>query len=147
MSLRELLNTIESNKESGIQIFHSVDESYQPGACVFSFHPDREEEARAMISSLVPFLKWATLIGKENLSNHEKQAILSRRVYKHFTEEALERAEGAVWNSTTNTVDSPQDKEIFDLANMDEEFNMDNMVTNITSLQLVARLKARLRTN
>jgi hypothetical protein len=131
MTLRELLNTIESIKETDTQIFHSVDHSFQAGACIFTFHPDREEEARAMVSSLVPFLVWAVMLGNETLPKHEKQAILSRRVYKHFTDEALERSEGAVWNDTTNTVDSPLDKEIFDLDKMDKEFKMENIAINV----------------
>jgi hypothetical protein len=131
VTLRELLNTIESNREEGTQIFHSVDNSYQAGAVVFTFHPDREEEARTMVSSLVPFLKWAVLLGCEKKTNKEKQALLSRRVYKHFTDEALERSEGAVWNDATNSVDSPQDKEILDLENVDFEFNMDNYAVTV----------------
>jgi len=130
-NMRELLNTIESNKEPDTQIFHSVDQSFQPGACIFTFHPDREEEARAMVSSLIPFLIWAVMLSNEHLTHREKQALLAKRVYKHFSEEAIERSEGAVWNDVTNTVDSPQDKEIFDLDKMDKEINMDNIAINV----------------
>ena len=112
-TLREILNTLESNKEPGVQIFHSVDDSFQPGAVVFTFHPSREDEARTMVSSLVPFLKWATLIGKEELSIMEQEQIRSRRIYKNFTSEAMERAEGAVWNDELNTVHTPQDSEFW----------------------------------
>ena len=126
-TLRELLNTINSNKEPGTQIFHSVDNSYQPGAVVFSFHPDREEEARTMVSSLIPYLKHEVLLGKVDETARDQQAILSRRIFRHFTSEAIERSEGAVWNATTCSVDSPADNEIFDLEFLDKEFNMENI--------------------
>jgi hypothetical protein len=130
-TLRQTLNVLESNIEPSAQIFHSVDDSFQQGAVVFTFHPAREEEARAMVSTLIPFLKWAVLINKESFPNSEKNAILARRVYKHFTQEAMERAEGAVWIDALNTVETPQDKEILDLDDMDKEFHMGDYIVNV----------------
>ena len=145
-SLRELLNQLESNIEPGTQIFHSVDDSFQPGAVVFSFHPAREEEARMMVASLIPFLKWAVLLDNQYLSTNAQQAILSRRVYKHFTVEAIDRASEAIWNDVTNSVETPDDQDIMDLDLLDQEFDMSELIEDVDTDDVTLSSLDKLRT-
>ncbi len=56
-SLRDLIMKIESRTVPGQPSFHSVDETWNQNGCSFSFFPNVDTEARAMMMSLVPFLR------------------------------------------------------------------------------------------
>ena len=107
LSLRNRLMELKS--QSGHRLFHTVDPSHIEGAVQFCFHPDREDEARTMILALVPYLRWKVSQVDPPLPDREREILLSRTVYRHFSQDALERAIGATWNPVTMTVDSPAD--------------------------------------
>ena len=107
LSLRDRLMEIKSH--AGHRLFHSVDPSHVEGAVQFCFHPDREDEARTMILALVPYLRWKVATAEQDLNNRDREILLSRVVYRHFSPDALERAVGATWNPATMTVDLPAD--------------------------------------
>ena len=86
-----------------------------------------------MVASLIPFLKWAVLLDNQYLSTNAQQAILSRRVYKHFTAEAIDRASKAIWNDVTNSVETLDDQDIKDLDLLDQEFDMSELIGDIAT--------------
>ena len=51
------------------------------------------------------------------------EALHSKYVYRYFTQEAIDRSHGAVWNILKNSVDSPNDREIDALDDVDPEFD------------------------
>ena len=108
-TLRSRLMAIRSSAD-GHQLFHTVDPSHVgEGAMQFAFHPAREDEARAMIIALIPYLRWKMAQEVPDLSDVERERFFARSLYCHFSKDALDRAVGAVWNPTTMTVDSPAD--------------------------------------
>ena len=109
LTLRARLMEIRSTVD-GHQLFHSVDPSHiGEGAMQFAFHPAREQEARAMIIALIPYLRWKMAEEVPNLSDVARERFFAKTLYCHFSKDALDRAVGAVWNPTTMTVDSPAD--------------------------------------
>ena len=108
LTLRKRLTDIRSQKD-GFQLFHSVDPSYIGDAVQFTFHPNREEEARAMITGLIPYLRWKMADEQSFASAVERERFFSRALYRHFSRDALDRAVDAVWNPQTMSVDSPAD--------------------------------------
>ena len=108
-TLRSRLMAIKSTTD-GHQLFHSVDPSYVgEGAMQFAFHPSREEEARAMIIALIPYLRWSMAQECLDFTDVERERHFARTLYCHFSKDALDRAVGAVWNPATMSVDSPDD--------------------------------------
>ena len=108
-TLRSRLMSIRSSTD-GHQLFHTVDPSHVgEGAMQFAFHPSREEEARAMIIALVPYLRWAMAQECPDLSDVERERLFAKTLYCHFSKDALDRAVGAVWNPTAMSVESPDD--------------------------------------
>ena len=107
-TLRQRLTAIKSQKD-GFQLFHSVDPSHIGDTVQFTFHPNREEEARAMVIALIPYLRWKMADEQPELSPVERKRFFSRALYRHFNRDALDRAVDAVWNPTTMSVDSPGD--------------------------------------
>ena len=83
-TLRERINCLESKTMQGVDIFHSVDKSFQEGAVVFSFHPDREEEARAMAIGLIPYLRWQVVDGLGTLTKSQKEKLYAKCVHRFF---------------------------------------------------------------
>ena len=109
LTLRSRLMAIRSAKD-GHQLFHAVDPSHiGEGAMQFAFHPAREEEARAMIIALIPYLRWKMAEEVPALTDVERERFFAKSLYRHFSKDALDRAVGAVWNPETMTVDSPAD--------------------------------------
>ena len=136
--LRDRLMEIKS--QSGYRLFHSVDPSHLEGATQFCFHPDREDEARTMILALVPYLRWKVATAEPDLEDRDREILLSRVVYRHFNQEALERAVGATWNPTTLTVDSPADSYslwVHDTSDAELDCSKAGAVSSAT-IQLVA---------
>ena len=128
LTMRERLNSIPSSTSEDIQLFHSVDNSFQEGAVVLSFHPDREDEARAMVTGFIPYLKYkARANAPLVMTPSEELELYSRRVYKFFTQEAIDRADGATWDPIENTVISPQDEEITNLVDVDPHLDMSHL--------------------
>ena len=108
ITLRQRLTAIRSQKD-GFQLFHSVDPSHLGDAVQFTFHPNREEEARAMVIALIPFLRWKMAEEQPDLSAVARERFFSKALYRHFSRNALDRAVDAIWNPTTMSVDSPSD--------------------------------------
>ena len=55
---------------------------------------------------------------------NQVDALHSKYVYRNFTQEAIDRAHGAVWNPLSNSVDSPNDREVDALDDVDTEFDL-----------------------
>ena len=108
LTLRQRLTAIRSQKD-GFQLFHSVDPSHIGDAVQFTFHPNREEEARAMVIALIPYLRWKMSEENPSLTAVERERFFSRALYRHFNRDALDRAVDAIWNPVTMSVDSPAD--------------------------------------
>ena len=108
LTLRQRLTAIKSHKD-GFQLFHSVDPSHIGDAVQFTFHPNREEEARAMITGLIPYLRWTMAQEHPSMSPVERERFFSKALYRHFSRDALDRAVDAIWNPETMSVDSPAD--------------------------------------
>ena len=128
-TIRERINTLPSTTMPGIDLFHTIDRSFQEGAVVFTFHPDREEEARAMVIGLIPYLKWQATTGLGHLSRAETDSLHSKYVYRYFSQEAIDRSHGAVWNTDTNCVESPNNREVDALDEVDPGFDLSSFVT------------------
>jgi len=131
-TIRERINSLPSFSMEGVDLFHSIDTSFQQGAVVFTFHPDREEEARAMVIGLIPYLKWQATTGLGTLTRKETDTLHSKYVYRYFSQEAIDRSFGAVWNTETNCVDSPNDREVDALDDVDPEFDLSRFVSVTT---------------
>ena len=108
LTLRKRLTAIRSQHD-GCQLFHSVDPSHIGDAVQFTFHPNREEEARSMVIALLPYLRWKMESEHPSFTAEERERFYSKALYCHFSKDALDRAVDAVWNPTTMTVDSPAD--------------------------------------
>ena len=123
-SLRQTINGLISTTSSPpCRLIHSIDKSYQEGAVVVTFHPDREEETRARMMGLIPYLKYVIKQEHPGKSPSEMEKIFSHSIYRYFTQEALHRAEGAYWDPDTNSVKSPQDDEIDAMEDIDLEYD------------------------
>ena len=131
-TIRERINTLPSFTMEDVDLFHSIDNSFQQGAVVFTFHPDREEEARAMVIGLIPYLKWQVTTGLGTLTRTQTDTLHSKYVYRYFSQEAIDRSYGAVWNTETNCVDSPHDREVDALDEVDPEFDLSRFVSVTT---------------
>jgi hypothetical protein len=73
---------IESRTVPGQSLFHAVDETWNQNGYAFSFFPHVDAEARAMMMSLIPFLR-----------HH-----YHKRITKWFSQTAQSRAAGAAWD-------------------------------------------------
>jgi hypothetical protein len=95
-SLRSLIMKIESRLVPGQPLFHVVDETWNQNGYNFSFFPNVQEEARAMMMSLIPFLR-----------HHYNDSIV-----KWFSSTAQSRAIGAEWNPDKGCVKTFEDEAV-----------------------------------
>jgi hypothetical protein len=92
-SLRDLVMKIESRTVPGQPLFHAVDETWNQNGYIFSFFPNVDTEARAMMISLIPFLR-----------HHYQESIT-----KWFSQTARSRAVGADWDPDKGCVKTFED--------------------------------------
>jgi hypothetical protein len=92
-SLRDLVMKIESRTVPGQSLFHVVDETWNQNGYTFSFFPNVDTEAQAMMMSLIPFLHHHC---------HE-------RITKWFSQTAQSRAAGAAWDPEKGCVKTFED--------------------------------------
>jgi hypothetical protein len=110
---------VESKVRMGEHLFLSVDCSFFRGnEVIFSFLPRHEQEARAFVANIVPYI----------LNTHPGDAAKS-----FFHPEAVERALNSFWDNDTQEVISVFDKYIEDFEILDDyadEFIPDQMNPN-----------------
>ena len=119
-TLRQSLLSIMSKTKPALPLFHSIDRSnYRESGVCFQFLPEVANEARMMISNLVPMMKH----------------IHGENVLQLFSTSAIERMEGCKWDPDKEIVIGLYDEEISFLEEADplKEFLTDKLANNDTS--------------
>ena len=96
-TLRQTLLSIMSKTKPAFPLFHSIDRSnYKESGVCFQFLPELADEARMMISNLVPMMKHS----------------YGDQILKLFSISAIERMEGCQWDPDNEVVIGLFDEEI-----------------------------------
>jgi len=110
-SLRDILMSLRSNKKPSLSLFHSVDPAFNdPDSHVLTFVPDFMDQADAVLSQLVPYLKF----------------LEGEYIEKFFTAEALSRAVGCEWDESKGCAISALDSELDEIEILDEGYDISN---------------------
>ena len=119
-TLRQYLLSIMSKTNPALPLFHSIDRSnYRESGVCFQFLPELANEARMMISNLVPMMKH----------------IHGENILKLFSTSAIERMEGCKWDPDKEIVIGLYDEEISFLEEADpmKEFLKEKPTTTDSS--------------
>lgn len=108
-SLRDRLMDLYSFEYPEMKLFHSVDPVWDGNGTVFTFLPKLEDEARARITGLLPFL-YLTISPE-----------LKHRLDLFFTPGAVARAQTAYWCPIQKQVVTEEDQMIADLVDGEDD--------------------------
>jgi hypothetical protein len=120
-TLRTILMEIMCRDEPDMTLWHSVDNGRMAGTVLFTYHPSREAEAKAMIAGLLPYLKWR-LGDSARKTPRELEEWFESRIYPYFSDEARELAADSTWDPLSNRVTGAVDGETDDLLESDTQF-------------------------
>lgn len=118
-TLRDLIMSIRSIDHPTMSLFFAVDRHWKGEGYIFNFLPQFESEARATMTSLLPYLRHMVGPGYDS------------HVNKFFTPSAIARAEGAVWDETSQTVRSLKDRIVDELMDCDMECQFTRLPASI----------------
>jgi hypothetical protein len=126
-SLRDMLMDISSKEFGDMTLFHSVDGHSSGDGTTITFLPKVEDEARAMITGLIPYLTF-----------HAEGEEHSERIRKLFSPAACERAESCTWDIARSCVVSALDLAVDEL---DDSFRDADYIFEEMEMDLVAKSK------
>lgn len=107
-------------------LFFSIEEAWKGGGYVFTFHPDKREEANATIRGL--YARMRSIFDPQELMNV-------------FTPNAVEEGQRMTWDPKTNSAISEEDKMIEELMDLDQDMTFQSQPTQYDSREVVVYQK------
>jgi hypothetical protein len=98
-----LMDITSSTGNKNFQLLFSIDKSWKGSGYMFSFHPDKNNEASMTIKGL--YARLAHVHGD--------------KIHKYFTPPAIEAGVGMTWDPITKRVSSEEDREVNNLLGLD----------------------------
>lgn len=110
-SLRQILMSIKANTQPKLSLFHSVDKEWNGNGHVFVVLPALEQEARSLITGLLPYL-------------HAVHPDHHQAINRCFTPEAVARAQTTRWDLTHHSLITDDDSLVQDILDEDDGFTL-----------------------
>lgn len=119
---REIMAIAPRSGNTNTSLFFSVEEAWKGGGYVFTFHPDKREEAGATIRGLYARMR-ASFEAKELMNV--------------FTPNAVEEGQRMTWDAARNTAISEEDNMLEELMELDKDMEFEPQATSHRSREIM----------